>query len=60
METARIEILERESKIRIDREGVLYEYEKEIKKIKLEKEVLELQKLREEMGLKSTQIQFPS
>ena len=51
VEDCRIEILRNESRVRLEREAVLFEYEKQIKKAMLERELLLLQKTRSEMGL---------
>jgi len=51
VEDCRMELMKNERKLRLEREGVLFEYEKQIKKAKLERELLLLQRTRTEMGL---------
>ena len=51
VEDCRMELMKNESKLRLEREGVLFEYEKKIKKAKLERELLLLQRTQTEMGL---------
>lgn len=51
VEDCRMELMKNESKLRLEREGVLFEYEKQIKKAQLERELLLLQRTRTEMGL---------
>ena len=58
VEDCRIELLKNESRLRLEWEGVLFEYEKQIKKTKFERELLLLQMTRTEMGLKPRPLDY--
>jgi len=58
VEDCRMELMKNERKLRLEREGVLFEYEKQIKKAKLERELLLLQTPVHKIRLKTSRLVF--